>query len=56
VLTIKGGTWPYVGRFDQAVTACRQAVEIFHTTGDRNFEAQALGNLGIALAQGNHPR
>ena len=55
VLTILGGTWPYVGRFDEAVTACQQAAEIFRTTGDRNFEAQALGNLGNALAQGNHP-
>lgn len=51
-LTIQGGTWPYVRRFDEAVNACNQAVEIFHSTGDRNFEAQALGNLGSALAQG----
>jgi tetratricopeptide (TPR) repeat protein len=55
VLTILGGTWPHVGRFDEAATACRQAAEIFQTTGDRNFEAQARANLGNALAQGNHP-
>ncbi len=55
VLTIQGGTWPHVGRFDEAVTACQQAAEIFHMTGDRNFEAQALSNLANALAKGNHP-
>ena len=38
-----------VRRFDEAITALRDTVKIFHDTGDRRDEGIALNNLGLAL-------
>ena len=35
-----------VRRFDEAITACKDAVAIFRDTGDRSGVANALNNLG----------
>jgi len=38
-----------VRRFDEAVTALRNAVRIHRDTGDRRGECRALTNLALAL-------
>ena len=40
-----------VRRFEEAITAHRDAAAIFRETGDRHGEGQALGNLGPLLLE-----
>ena len=40
-----------VGRFGEAITACRKAASIFREIGDRHREGGALNKLGLALAE-----
>ena len=40
-----------VRRFDEAITACRDAAAIYRETGDRHGEGIALDNLGLALRE-----
>ena len=40
-----------VRRFEEAITARRDAAAIYRETGDRHGEGQALSNLGVALPQ-----
>jgi Tetratricopeptide repeat len=36
-------------RFEEAITICQDAAEVYRQTGDRHGEAVALGPLGAAL-------
>jgi tetratricopeptide (TPR) repeat protein len=38
-------------RFEEAITAYRDAANIFRATADRNREGKALNNLAIALSE-----
>jgi tetratricopeptide (TPR) repeat protein len=40
-----------VRRFDEAITACRDAAAIFREAGDRRREGMALASLGVTLAE-----
>ena len=40
-----------VRQFDEALTADRQAADIFRELGDRQGEVRAIGNLGISLGE-----
>ena len=40
-----------VRRYEEAVSACRDAAAVFRETGDRHGEGSALNNLGLALAE-----
>jgi tetratricopeptide (TPR) repeat protein len=51
-ISLQRGAWLLqTKRFDEAITACREAVAIFRETGDRYSEGAALGNLGQALRE-----
>jgi tetratricopeptide (TPR) repeat protein len=44
-LTTLGNALQEVGRFEEAITACQQAAQIFRDTGDQHSETIALRNL-----------
>ena len=52
VLNNLGEASQKVGRFDEAITACQDAIAIYRETGDQHREGNALNNLGGALQQG----
>jgi tetratricopeptide (TPR) repeat protein len=48
-LSILGNALPEVGRIEEGIIACQDAILIARETRDRHFEGMVMGNLGDAL-------